>query len=139
MKHNKLIFAILAFIVIASMFVYVGSIYAEYTGQGYSSNPSLFVALVGRYFPAFAAVVGGLYFIKYMIERKQRSNGVVVTSINLSRALLSALVFFAWFFSYFIDPVNYVKIKGVLGYFILALFAVELGIWAVSLINKKKA
>ena len=136
MKHNKLIFAILAFIVIACFFIYVGSIITDFSASYPGHEWSLFVALVASYFPACSAILGGIYFIKYLVERKKNTSKVSHV-INISRAITSTLVFFAWFFHYFYQDA-YFTVKAILGAIILALFAAELATWLVSL-KKKNA
>ena len=136
MKHNKLIFAILAFIIIACFFIYIGSIITEFSANYPGHEWTLFLALFSSYFPTGAAIVAGSYFIKYMIERK-KNNSKSSHVINISRAACAILVFFAWFFKFFIKNVYFV-INMSLGILILVLFAAELILWLVSL-KKKKA
>ena len=134
MKHNKLIFAIVSFIIIASFFIYIGSIITDFSQDYPGYEATLFVALLSSYFPTCAAILGGAYFVKYLIERK-KNNSKLSHAINISRVSLSVLVFFAWLFHYFYQNA-YFMINTILGATILALFAAELIIWLVSL--KKK-
>ena len=131
MKHNKLIFAILAFIIIACFFIYIGSIITEFSANYPGHEKTLFLALLSAYFPAGAAILAGSYFVKYMIERK-KNKSKLSHAINISRAALALLVFFAWFFKYFIQNVYFV-INTTLGGLIIVLLLAELIIWLVSL------
>ena len=136
MKHNKLIFAILSFIIIAFFFIYIGSVITDFSASYPGHEVSLFGALLTAYYPACAAWLGGAYFVKYMIERK-KNECKLSHVINISRASMSLLVFFAWFFKYFFTNAYY-TVNSILGAIILALFAAELVLWLVSL-KKKNA
>ena len=136
MKHNKLIFAILTFIIIAAFVIYIGSIVTDFSAKYPGHEWSLFKALFSAYYANCAAIVAGAYFIKYLIELKQNHNKLS-HAINISRASTAALVFFAWLFSYFFQEA-YFTVKMVLGLIIVALFAAELAIWVISL-KKKNA
>lgn len=134
MKHNKLIFAIITFIIIACFFIYIGALITDFSASYPGHEWTLFLALLSAYFPACSAIVAGSYFIKYMIERK-KNNSKASHVINISRAACAILVFFAWFFHYFFQNIYFV-INVTLGGLILALFAAELVLWLVS--TKKK-
>ena len=136
MKHNKLIFAIVSFIIIACFFIYIGSIITDFTADYPGHGATLVLALLSAYFPNCAAWLGGVYFVKYIIERK-KNHSKASHAINISRASVSLLVFFAWLFSYFYKDV-YFTVNTILGSIILALFAAELVMWLVSL-KKKNA
>ena len=136
MRHNKLIFAILAFIIIAAFVIYIGSIITDFSANYPGHEWSLFKALFSSYYANCAAIVAGAYFIKYLIELKKNHNKLS-HAINISRASVAALVFFAWLFHFFFQEA-YFTVKMVLGLILVALFAAELVIWLISL-KKKKA
>lgn len=135
MKHNKLIFAILTFIILACFFIYIGSIITDFSANYPGHEWTLFLALLTSYFPGCAAIIAASYFVKYMIERK-KNNNKLSHAINISRAVCALLVLIAWIFHYFFMNAYFV-VNTILGVLIIVLFVAELVIWLVSL--KKKA
>ena len=134
MKHNKLVFAILAFIILAVFFIYIGSILTEYPFPGHEKT--LFLALFTSYVPICAALEAFLYDVKYFIELKK--NKKLSTHIfNISRGVLGLAAVALYVFKAFIQSNIYFAIVLSICGIIAALFAAELVMWLVSLKNKK--
>ena len=135
MKHNKITFGVLAFIITCVLLINVGALVTKNLQFFPDHEISMFVMLLGyMFFPLSMAWNSALYFVKYLLEIK-KNHKKMSHVINIVRATLGITMLVLSYVG--ILPVAHpiaLAISGV----IFALFVAELVIFFKGLKKPKK-